>query len=504
MKIMVGNTEVLTDKTITIEEELLNPSSMVLRNVYPKSWETTHDYTQFWFAEDFSKCSIYDDNNNLTYAGIVRTTGNVNLSPYEPHYVDLQVIDFKTLLSEGKTFDFVLTDITIENAINRIIEEIQDYGFQVGNINLGDQNNQIINSYSTLDQTAYDVLQYISEITGSVWFTRFDTSTEIVYIDFYSKDNLPQGIEIEYNNTFFKNNDIRNISYNYSTNEYRNKQIITSEQVMADDQRTDYILADGMSMDFTTEYNIYSIISIKVNTSGTWVSKSFATTEEEAIGVDADFYYEPGTQNIKTNDKVYVVNTKIQIIYVPYVKGRQFYTNNSEVQRISNEIGRNGTLTRYEERQDVQDSKELTYIAKSYIEFKGKAEIELTIETGISNLFSLGDIVNFDSPMNELNLSYLVKSKKSEIVVNNSEVNKIVYENYTFTLNSNFNEETSLNYFDNQRRKSQGNIDTGQSITRNIDIENTINILFNNLQIIEVPNIGNNKLEFELEGGLIE
>lgn len=504
MKIIIGNTEVIAGKTITIEEELLNPSSIVLQNVYPKSWETTHDYTQFWFPKDFSKCKILDDNNNLIYAGIVRNTGNVNLSPREPHFVDLQVIDYKSLLSEGKTLDFVLTDLTIENAINRIVEEIYDYGFRVGNIELGIQNEQIINSYSTLDQTAYDVFQYIAEITGAIWFTTFNTTDELVYIDFYSKENLPEGIELEYNNTFFKNNDIINISYNYSTNDYRNKQIITSEQVVADDNRIEILWTDGVSTTFNTEYNIYNVSSIRVNVGGTWSNKTFATTEDEAVGVDADFYYEVGTTNLNTNGTIYVMNSKIEIVYTPYVKGRQFYTNSSEVQRITGEIDRNGTITRYEDRQDVRDSQELSYIAQTYIEFKGNAEIELTIETGTSNLLELGQVVSFDAPLEDLNKTYLVKSKKSELVINNAESDNLIYENYTFTLSSNFNEETALNYFDNQRRKAQGNIELGQSISRNIDIENTINILFDNLQITEVSNINNNELEFELEGGLIE
>ena len=504
MKIMVGNTEVLTDKTISIEEELLNPSSLLLNNVYPKSWEATHDYTQFWFPEDFSKCSIYDDNNNLIWAGIVRNTGNVNLSPYQPHFVDLQVIDFKTLLSEGKTYDFVLSNITINNAITKIINEINDYGFRVGNIELGSQGTQTIGSYSTEDQTAYDLLQYFSEITSSIWFTRFDTSTELVYIDFYLVENLPKANDIEFNENYFRTNDIRDISYNYSTSEYRNKQIINSNEVGADIDSIEYLLTDGVNTTFNLDKNVYDIVSIQMFMGNSWVNKTFTTTDQKDLGADADFYYTRGSNELETENS-YDANIRIKVDYYPYVRGREVAQNIGEINRVSTAIGRNGTLTRYEDRNDVESSEELQQIAQTYLKFKGRAEIDLTIVSGKGNLFNIGDSVYFNAPLNDLKLDYVVKAKKSEIVINNSETTPQVYEQYEYTLNSNYNEERLLNFFDNQRRKVQGNLQEGDIIQRDIDIENTLQIIFDNFNVSSVPMVdANNELEFELGGALIE
>lgn len=504
MKIMVGNTEVLTDKTITIEEELLNPSSLLLKNVYPKSWEATHDYTQFWFPEDFSKCSIYDNNDNLIWAGIVRNTGNVNLSPYQPHFVDLQVIDFKTLLSEGKTFDFVLSNITINNAINKIISEINDYGFRVGNIELGTQGTQTIGSYSTEDQTAYDLLQYFSEITSSIWFTRFDTSTELVYIDFYLVENLPKANDIEFNENYFKTNDIRDISYNYSTSEYRNKQIINSNEVGADIDSIEYLLTDGVNTTFTLDKNVYDIMSIQMFMGNSWVNKTFTTTDQKELGADADFYYTRGSNTLETENS-YDANIRIKVDYYPYVRGREVAQNVGEINRVSTAIGRNGTLTRYEDRNDVESSEELQQIAQTYLKFKGRAEIDLTIVSGKGNLFNIGDSVYFNAPLNDLKLDYVVKTKKSEIVINNAETTPQVYEQYEYTLNSNYNEERLLNFFDNQRRKVQGNLQEGDIIQRDIDIESTLQIIFDNFNVSNVAMVdSNNELEFELGGALVE
>lgn len=505
MKIIIGNTEVIAGKTITIEEELLNPSSIVLQNVYPKSWETTHDYTQFWFAEDFSKCSIYDDNNNLTYAGIVRTTGNVNLSPYQPHYVDLQVIDFKTLLSEGKTFDFVLTDITVNDAITKIINEISSYNFKKGNIKLGNQGTQKIESYSTEDQTAYDLFQYISEITSSIWFTRYNPADDNVYIDFYLVENLPRANDIEYTKNYFETNDIRDITYNYSTNDYRNKQIINSNEVGADIDSIEYLLTDGVNTTFTLDKNVYDIVSIQMFMGNSWVNKTFTTTDQKELGADADFYYKRGSNTLETENS-FDANIRIKVDYYPYVRGREVAQNVNEINRITTAIGRNGTLTRYEDRNDVESSEELQQIAQTYLKFKGRAEIDLTIKSGNGNLFNLGDNVYFNAPINDLKLDYVVKSKKSELVINDKESGNKVFEEYEYTLNSNYNEEMLLNFFDNQRRKVQGNLQEGDIIQRDIDIENTLNIIFDNFNVssISFDADNNNELEFELEGGLNE
>jgi hypothetical protein len=73
---------------------------------------------------------------------------------------------------------------------------------------------------------------------------------------------------------------------------------------------------------------------------------------------------------------------------------------------------------------------------------------------------------------------------------------------YTYELSSNFNSETEINYFDNQRSKMMGNIGVGEVVSRNIDIENTANIIFYDLEVEEVEITNNNTLQSELQGVL--
>ena len=73
MNMYIGNEEVVCNKEINITEDILAPSKIILNNVYPKSWELTKDYTtNFYFPKEFSKFTMYDENNNLLFAGIVK------------------------------------------------------------------------------------------------------------------------------------------------------------------------------------------------------------------------------------------------------------------------------------------------------------------------------------------------------------------------------------------------------------------------------------------------
>jgi hypothetical protein len=73
MRIYIGNEEVVCNNNLQIKEKMLSTSSTVLKNCYPLSWETTKDYTQWWFPEDYSKCRIYDG-DDIIFCGATKNT----------------------------------------------------------------------------------------------------------------------------------------------------------------------------------------------------------------------------------------------------------------------------------------------------------------------------------------------------------------------------------------------------------------------------------------------
>ena len=472
IRMYIAGEEVVSDKEFTIKEEMLSASSTILNNCYPKSWEQDKDYTsRFYYPKDYSKFTMYDD-DVLLFAGVVKNSGDISLNPRYPHYCSLQILDYKTFLSESDTLDFVISEKTIEEAIEMVVDAMAGYGFVVGNIEIS-QADDVIGAYSTLNKTAYDVFQYLANISGSKWRTRF-IDEDTMAIDFYDPDLLPQANDLEYTEEFWEENDVVDLTFNYGTRDYRNKQIMLSDEVYASIEYNEILVSNGYITTYTTENNIGSISSITVG----GIEKSFATTVEREMGAEADFYYTP-SKNILESEASYSAGTQIVLNYIPLVKGREIIYNNNEISRIATQTDTVGIISRYETRNDVLSSEELNQIGQSYIQYKGKPEVVLTLITKDNNLYNIGEVVYFNSPINDLKDTYMVKSKEIQYIVNNSQKNLF----YTYELTSSFNSEKQINYFDNQRNKATGNISEGESITRNIDIENDVLIIWDNLQL---------------------
>lgn len=492
IKIFIAGEEVVCNSNITINEEMLATSSVILNNVYPKSWEQDKDYvSRFYFPKDYSSCQIYND-DTLLFAGVVKNSGNIALNPFKPHYSTLQILDYKTLLSEGTTLDYVINNKTIPEAITELISKVSDYGFVVGNIDIDDEET-IIGSYSTLNKTAYDVMQYLSEIANARWFTRM-IDEDTVAIDMYSPENLVAATDIEYNQTYFENNSIVDMNYSYNAKDYRNKQVMLSKQVFASITSTDIVYSDGLNATLDLPQIVGSISNMTIN----GVPCSFASSTEKELGVIADVYYTVGSSTLETNE-VQPSGTAIQVQYTALVQGREIVTNNGEISRIRNQINRNGTISRYEERNDVVSSDELYKVGQSYIKYKGESEIILTIKTKDNDILNIGEQVYFRiNELPELNKRYMVKKKVTQRLI--AEAQEIIF--FTYELSSSYNDESAINYFDNQRRKASGNLGAGEFITRNVDIENTANIIFDNLVITQLS--GNNGLNMVLDSPLVE
>ena len=489
MRILIDNVEVVCGKDFKIEEEMLNTPSVVLDNVYPKSWETDKDYTtRFYYPPDYAKCLIYDG-EDLIFCGVVKNTGNISLNPRQPHYCSLQILDFKMFLSEV-VLDFVIANKTISEAISQVVNYVADYGFIVGNIALLNPNEEI-GAYSTKDKSPYDVFQYIADITQSRWTTRM-IDTDTVAIDFYDPTLMPEGTEIEYTNEWFEDNNINDMSFSYGTYDYRNKQIMTSDEVFANITSQETIVANGYQTQYNTEQKIGSISSITVD--GT--PKTVITEENKELGQTADFYYKPG-DNFFTSDTALSVGQVIIIEYIAIVQGRQIIINQPEIARVSTSTGRNGTLARYENRNDATTSNELQKIGQSYIKYKGVPEVNLKIET-LSNIWNIGERVTFTAPIEELTTEYMVKKKTIDYITS---IDQIFY---SYELISSFNSEDAINYFDNQRAKSKGNIGEGETISRNIDVMSDANVIFYDTISNEIQVDGDNILNAVLDAPIVQ
>ena len=432
---------------------------------------------------------------DVIFSGMVKNTNNISLNPREPKYCGLEILDYKTLLSEGKTLDYVISNKTILEAITMVVNSISEYGFELGNVNILN-GNEVIGAYSTENKTAYDVLQYLADISGAKWNCRRKDDTSM-YIDFYDPTLMPRGTQIDYTTEWAENNNLVDLKFNYGTRDYRNKQIILSDEVEGNIEYNDRLSSDGVSKEYTLPYKIATLNKIEIE----GVEQSIATKEEKEVGIYADFYYSRDTDSF-TSNKLLPYGTLIDVSYTPIIKGREVVQNDTEIERLSNQLEVNGTISRYENRNDTTDSNKLINIGETYLKYKGEAEITLTIKTYNNNLYNIGQVVYFNAPIPELQRDYLVKSKQIQVISSDEDTLNIFY---IFTLSSSFNAEKEINWFDNQRAKTEGNIGEGEFISRNIDINSSANIIWDNLRVEEVslPTGASNDLQASLEAPLI-
>lgn len=440
--------------------------------IYPLSTPTVTQITDELLINQLERVG-----ENLLFCGVVKNTGKISLNPRKPHYCNLQVLDFKDFLSQGETLDFVIVNKTIIEAIEQIIETISGYGFILGNIDILEPN-EVIGAYSTKDKTAYDVFNYIADITQSRWTTRIIDENNVA-IDFYDPTLMEQGTTIEYTTEWFEDNNILDIDFSYSSKDYRNKQIMTSKEVYASISSVETKTSDGYNNQFILEKKIGYVNSIYQN----GVQKTIATNEDKELGVIADFYYTTGN-NYFESDELLSAGNIIVIDYIAIVQGRQTINNSSEIDRINTITGRKGVIARYEDRNDATTSNELQKIGQSYIKYKGSPEVTLKVNT-LNNIWNIGERVQFNAPLEELTTEYMVKKKSIKYIAS---INTIFYD---YELTSSFNSENDINYFDNQRNKSNGNIGAGEYISRNVDIENTAEIIFYDTELSEESSSNN-------------
>ena len=386
----------------------------------------------------------------------------------------MQILDYKTLLSEGFCLDYVIPEGTISDAIDSIISKLSLYGFIKGNVVL-ENANEIIGAYSTYEQTPYDALQYIAEISGAKWFTRLVDNYHTA-IDFYTPAYLNEAPNIKYTQQYFEDKNIVDISFSFSGADYRNQQIVLSDQIFNSIDTIDRFVATSEQTIFRTSAIVGKLKEVYVN----GISQSIGTSGDKEKGKYADFYYTIGTNEVESSTNQ-PLGAEIRLVYTSLIKGRVSLSNEDEILRITQQLDRLGRISRYENRNDVSTAKELSHIAQNYLKYKGKPQITLKITTQDFDIFELGQQAYFEAPINQLQDTYLVKSKDIQITKTGND--GCIF--YIYELVNNFNTESDINYFDNQRRKAKGNIGEDEYITRNADINDQATIYFENINIVE-------------------
>ena len=415
--------------------------------------------------------------DNVLFSGYIKNSGNISLNPRHPHYATLQALDWSNLLSEGDLLNYVMPSMKVSDVLKHLIKDLK--GFYIGTIEI--DNDDTLATYNCNNKTPHDVLEYIAEVTSAIWYTKV-LDDKVVSINLISPGQLEIESTIDYTQEYFIDNNIVDISYSYNAQDYRNKQIITNDEAVSDVEHVEVILYEGGNI--TTEYPVAKLVSVSNGPISYTVANKLS-------GENAHFIYDYGSNIVEVNS----VNTGylFTLTYYPIINLRQVAYNQDEIERITDVMS--GVISRYEKRTDTNDAHALSQIAQSYIDYKSVPEVILSVKSYNKDLFTMGTQVLFNGPLDDLKTRYLVKSKKVEmIVIGNTE--EIFY---TYELSSSFNDENAINFFDNQRRKTEGNIEDDEYISRYIDIPSQTNIIFYGAKLTKIETIPENTLDAELE-----
>lgn len=494
----IAGEEVVCNSSFTITEEMKNVNTIILNNCYPLSWEADKDYvSRYYNPKDYSLFKLTNEYTgfNLTtesdidllteagqtievqnseviaFLGIVKRNTPLSLNPNKPHYNSLQVVDFRTFLSEGDVFNFVIEETTAIDFLNKVIGEYSGYNFIVGNTDKYYGKNTIINNYNCDQKTLYDVLEYVCQVTQAVWNVRYVDETTFA-IDFYTMSSLPSGMALYDTAEFCNNNSIIDISYSFNTSNYRNKQIMTAPEITSETENIQEFFADSDNGEYTLDNNIASVTEARLDE--TYLN--VGTKEDKDNGMTIDLLYTPGTNIVKL-DYQPLPTQILTIKYMPLLRGRIAIFNTNEINRISEQLNNVGVISRYEERKDAATETELGKIGTAYIEYKGMPEITLKVKSINKDLWNIGNSVYFYSTnIPELKFDYVVKKKEINQIQNNADNSCHII--YTYELGTNFRFERDVNYFDNQRAKNIGNIKKGEFINKYIEQVDPVNIIF--------------------------
>lgn len=497
----IAGEEVICNKNFTITEEMKNPNTIILNNCYPLSWESnknyiskyympkdyslfklTYDYSGYDLATEFGEDILteagqtieIENSEVIKFLGVVKRNSPVSLNPRNPHYNTIQILDFKTFLSEGDVFNFVYTSGNVIGLLNRVLGEYSGYNFVLGNTSNYYSLNATIDNYNCDQKTLYDVLEYICQVTNAVWKVRYVNTTTFA-IDFYTMSLLPIGKNLEYDTDFWNRNSIIDISYSFNSNDYRNKQIMTSPSIISKTNNFEEFYATSNDGTYKLSNNVGWI----TQASAGGIALSCGTKEDKEKGYTLDLCYTPGSDTIEIYYDV-LPSQKIMVNYYPELSARISVYNMNEIDRISNQLDNSGIISRYEERKDATTADELNQIGQSYIQYKGRPEITLTVKTLNIDIWEVGQTTYFKTQnidgMEELSMQYVIKKKTIQQIQNNADDSNYTF--YTYELVNNFSFENKINYFDNQRAKQKGNIQEGQYINRYIENIDTVKIIF--------------------------
>ena len=456
----INGVEIKFDPNFTIKEELSNISIIELSDVMKS------DLTPIYF-EQFSKFTLYYK-NKMIFRGITDKTDRGHFDSYQRNK-----IDSLTIYSWRKWLDYIRVSFTIVKLkpaeimnLPVLKQTLLNNKFKLGDLDFT-LSNVDIKGYGIEDAPVSDFLDFICELTNSLWTVEFDQSDGFYKINIINKsvirvaDHVLKAEDLKDNAKEIISSIWENIN-----SEYANTLILESENFDGD-EKTEYLIynnEDELVLKFPIQTIIY-IREYKVLSNDKQVKelyRTFANNLQQESGVTADFYYNIGINKLQINtdhfQQTNLVNKRWIIKYKTRQNIRLNFTNFNEIDRIQNNfIDINGKVIVNKNINYLRTDEELTRYADSFFDTYSKPHVDLTIRSRSKQpLYKIGDIIDFQAKDKNLIKMFAVGSNVSRFIVksieSNYETNSIDKDEFmierTYTLTNVFSSIDYLNFFD--------------------------------------------------------
>ena len=292
----INGVEIKFDPNFTIKEELSNVGVIDLSDVVKS------DLTPIFFQQ-FSKFTLYYK-RKMIFRGITDKTDRGHFDSYQRNK-----IDSLTIYSWRKWLDYIRVSFTITKMkpteimnIPVLKQSLLNNKFKLGNLDFTLPDIEI-KGYGIEDAPVSDFLDFICELTNSLWTVEFDQNDGFYKINIIDK-SITKAADHVLKAEDLKNNTKEIISsiWENTNSEYANVLILESDNFDGD-EKTEYLTYNNED-EFELNFPIKTIHSIQEytlldnNYQIKALYRTFANNLQKDNGATADFYYTIGSKNI--------------------------------------------------------------------------------------------------------------------------------------------------------------------------------------------------------------
>lgn len=462
IRLFINKKEMDFNTEITFSDHTSNFSSITFNNVIPKDKNNVNEIFKIHdYGTEFSIGEVYIG-SELVFFGIVYATGRLVFEKYQPKTKSIQIVDFRKWLSLKKPVNTVFSKIEPALLVTKLVEKLNEPRIIVGRLSFSDDS--IINSYSTVDKTPYQVLkEVIAKETDSLLYFEITPDNKIS-INYKSNNDLllEEKILVDLtNNDFFEKYKVTKTELETNIDNYANIIKYESENIISNITTVEDLII-GNSESITLLNDIGTILK----TQETYLYKNtekiipvIINEKQYVTGMYYDILYTTAKNSVKVNKKYVNNNYALHLSYKAKTKNSIQLINWEERVKVAELSNTAGDVFKYEKTNDISDLNDLLRLCQGDLNISSLITKKFFIESEIP-IWNVGQTAFIKTNNPTIDGVYLVISANGYILANtDNNNNNYTLPRFTYELINSKNANTLVNQFDNQSYKTNAFID---------------------------------------------